>query len=181
MITYYLGRIYTKNKYLLFLQLKLRTHLFSFCFYFHYCKMCILLEFEHTLGDSEGQGNLLCCSPWGHKESDMIQLLNNSRRWIKKDLAAIYVGECLLMFSSKSFMVPGLSFRSLTHFEFIYVCSVRECSNFTVLHVATQFSQHTTYERDYLFSILYYFLLCHRLSGHRCLVYIWAFYSVLLI
>ena len=28
-------------------------------------------EFEHTLGDSEGQGSLSCCSPWGHKESDM--------------------------------------------------------------------------------------------------------------
>ena len=22
------------------------------------------------LGDSEGQGSLVCCSPWGHKESD---------------------------------------------------------------------------------------------------------------
>ena len=27
-------------------------------------------EFEQTLGDSEGQGSLGCCSPWGHKESD---------------------------------------------------------------------------------------------------------------
>ena len=24
-------------------------------------------EFEQTLGDSEGQGNLACCSSWGHK------------------------------------------------------------------------------------------------------------------
>ena len=23
-----------------------------------------------TLGDSEGQGSLACCCPWGHKESD---------------------------------------------------------------------------------------------------------------
>ena len=28
-------------------------------------------EFEQTLGDSEGQGSLVCCSSWGHKESDM--------------------------------------------------------------------------------------------------------------
>ena len=28
-------------------------------------------EFEQTLGDSEGQGSLPCCSPWGCKESDM--------------------------------------------------------------------------------------------------------------
>ena len=27
-------------------------------------------EFEQTLGDSEGQGSLAGCSPWGHKESD---------------------------------------------------------------------------------------------------------------
>ena len=30
-------------------------------------------EFEQTPGDSEGQGSLVCCSPWGHKESDMTQ------------------------------------------------------------------------------------------------------------
>ena len=28
-------------------------------------------EFEQTLGDVEGQGSLVCCSPWGHKESDI--------------------------------------------------------------------------------------------------------------
>ena len=33
-------------------------------------------EFEQTLGDSEGQGSLACCSPWGHKESDTIEQLN---------------------------------------------------------------------------------------------------------
>ena len=27
-------------------------------------------EFEKTLGVVEGPGSLLCCSPWGHKESD---------------------------------------------------------------------------------------------------------------
>jgi len=27
-------------------------------------------EFEQTLGESEGQGSLSCCSPWGRKESD---------------------------------------------------------------------------------------------------------------
>ena len=28
-------------------------------------------EFEQTSGDSEGQGSLACCSPWGCKESDL--------------------------------------------------------------------------------------------------------------
>ena len=30
-------------------------------------------EFEWTLGDSKGQGNLACCSPWGLKESDTTE------------------------------------------------------------------------------------------------------------
>ena len=30
-------------------------------------------EFEQTPGDSEGQGSLACCSPWGHKESIMTK------------------------------------------------------------------------------------------------------------
>ena len=37
-------------------------------------------EFEQTLGDSEGQESLACCSPWGRKESDMTEQLNNSIR-----------------------------------------------------------------------------------------------------
>ena len=29
------------------------------------------LESEQALGDSEEQGSLVCCSPWGCKKSDM--------------------------------------------------------------------------------------------------------------
>ena len=29
-------------------------------------------ESEQTLGDSESQGSLVCCSPWGHKESEQL-------------------------------------------------------------------------------------------------------------
>ena len=35
-------------------------------------------EFEQTMGDTEGQGSLVCCSPWGHKESNTSVQLNNS-------------------------------------------------------------------------------------------------------
>ena len=35
-------------------------------------------EFEQTLGDSEGQQSLACCSPWGHKEPDMTECLNKN-------------------------------------------------------------------------------------------------------
>ena len=51
------------------------------------------------------------------------------------------------MFSSKSFIVPGLTFRSLIHFEFIFVYGVIKCSNFILLHVAVQFSQHHLLKR----------------------------------
>ena len=33
-------------------------------------------DFKQTPGDSEGQGSLVCCSPWGHKESDTTERLN---------------------------------------------------------------------------------------------------------
>ena len=40
-------------------------------------------EFEQTSGDSEGQGSLAFCSPWGHKESDTTEQLNNkSCAWV---------------------------------------------------------------------------------------------------
>ena len=46
------------------------------------------------------------------------------------------------MFSSKSFIVPGLTFRPLIYFEFIFVYGVRKCSSFICLQVVDQFSQH---------------------------------------
>ena len=48
----------------------------------------------------------------------------------------------LPMFSSGSFIVSGLTFRSLIHFEFIFVYGVRKCSSFVLLQVVDQFSQH---------------------------------------
>ena len=40
--------------------------------------MLKIYEFEQALEDSEGQRRLVCCSPWGHKESDMTEWLNKS-------------------------------------------------------------------------------------------------------
>ena len=51
------------------------------------------------------------------------------------------------MFSSKSFVVSGLTFRSLIHFEFIFVYGVRKYSNFVLLYVAVQLSQHHLLKR----------------------------------
>ena len=48
----------------------------------------------------------------------------------------------LPMFSSSSFIVSGLTCRSLIQFEFIFMYGVRKCSSFILLQVADQFSQH---------------------------------------
>ena len=50
-------------------------------------------------------------------------------------------------FSSKSVTVSDLTFRPLIHFEFIFGYGVRKCSNFILLHVAVQFSQHHLLKR----------------------------------
>ena len=62
----------------------------------------------------------------------------------------------LPMFSCRSFIVSSVTFRSLIYFEFIFVYGAREGSNFIVLHVAVQFSQHHFLN----FSILYSCLRC---------------------
>ena len=36
-------------------------------------------EIEQTLGDGEGQGSTVCCSPCGHQESDTTERLNNNK------------------------------------------------------------------------------------------------------
>ena len=35
-------------------------------------------EFEQAPGVGDGQGDLVCCSPWGRKESDMTERLNSN-------------------------------------------------------------------------------------------------------
>ena len=42
----------------------------------------------------------------------------------------------LNMFPSRSFIVSGVTLKFIIHFEFIFMCGIRECANITVLHVA---------------------------------------------
>ena len=60
----------------------------------------------------------------------------------------------LPMFFSKSFIVSGLTFRSLIHFQFIFVYGVRKCSNFILLHVAVQVSP-APFSEEVVFAPLY--------------------------
>ena len=41
-------------------------------------------KFEQTLGDDEGQGSLVCYSPWDCKELDMTEQMNNNNK-LKKN------------------------------------------------------------------------------------------------
>ena len=45
----------------------------------HYITDSMDISLEQIQGDSEGQGNLTCCSSWGHKELDMAYQLNNKK------------------------------------------------------------------------------------------------------
>ena len=40
-------------------------------------------EFEQAPGASDGHGSLMCCSPWGHKELDMIEQPNQNEVLMK--------------------------------------------------------------------------------------------------
>ena len=55
-------------------------------------------ELEQTPGNSKGQGSLVCYSPWGHKESDTTEQLNN-----KPGAAVdIHLHNCLPVHSAKA-------------------------------------------------------------------------------
>ena len=58
----------------------------------------------------------------------------------KKTLLQFMSKSVLPILSSRSFMQSGLTFRSLIHFEFIFVYGVRKYFNLIFLHVAVQFS-----------------------------------------
>ena len=51
----------------------------------------------------------------------------------------IYVRECFAYVLLRSFIVSGLTLRSLIHFEFIFVYGVRKCSTF-ILFMAKYYS-----------------------------------------
>ena len=53
----------------------------------------------------------------------------------------------LPMFSSRSFIFSGRTFRSLIHFEFIFMYGVRKCSSFVLLQVVDKFPQHHLLKR----------------------------------
>ena len=82
-------------------------------------------EFEQIPGDGEGQGSLACFSPWGHKESDVTEWLNNNNSIKGRKRISIRTMPCYarvdaviqnLMFETeKKFSPVCLEWESLNH------------------------------------------------------------------
>ena len=64
-------------------------------------------EFEWTPGVGDGHGGLVCCSPWGHKQSDTTERLNwtELNRW-RSYLLSIYLYRCVRQ-SAREFIYTG--------------------------------------------------------------------------
>ena len=85
------------------------------------------------------------------------------------------------MFVSKSFIVSGLIFKPIIHFEFSFVHGVRKCSNFILLHVAIQFSQHHLLKRLSLPPLYIFASFVKNKVSIGAWVYFWASYLVPLV
>ena len=78
------------------------------------------------------------------------------RRLIPKN--CYYLCQSVLpVFSSRSFMVSGFTFKYSIHFEFIFICGIRKWFSFLLLHIVAQFSQHCLLRR--LFFLRYVLLV----------------------
>ena len=73
-------------------------------------------EFEQALGDSEGQGSLVCCPPWGCKELDMTERLNSNDKEAPREIPGSGTDLCV---ASQQHHWPG--FRCHTKWGLILV------------------------------------------------------------
>ena len=79
-------------------------------------------EFEQALGDGEGQGSQACCSPWGHKESDVTEWLNNNE-------LSMFCPPNLPLTQTPNWFFLLCILSQLRHYYYLYVCSVaKSCS-----------------------------------------------------
>ena len=66
-------------------------------------------EFEQVPGDGDGQESLACCSPWGHKESEMTEQLNNNYVYTVCVLSIYFYSHCVLNALAQIFAPAYLS------------------------------------------------------------------------
>ena len=119
----------------------LGTHRFSLP-----CTFASMAQLSHslillTLPDSSLTKN--------HKEQQLCFYFHYSRRWVKRSCCDL-CQRVFHLFSFKSFILSSLTFRSLIHFEFIFVYGMQECSDLIPLHVAIKSPpQHRLLKRLY--------------------------------
>ena len=87
-------------------------------------------EFEQAPGDGEGQRSLMRCSPWGRKEVDTTERLNNNNKitWVRPAFTTLFkisVPRC------SSFSLPHSLFHSI--YDIKLHCK-KQGNNFIVPH-----------------------------------------------
>ena len=74
-------------------------------------------KFEEASGVGDGQGSLMCCSPWGHKRSDTTEQLN----WLTDCILDSFVDDKGYFISSKGFL-PTVVDIKVTWIKFTHSC-----------------------------------------------------------
>ena len=115
--------------------------------------------FEQALGNSEGQGSLACCSPWSHKELDMIEWLNNNNAVQK--ISGMYpsciTGTSFPLTNTLTFLPSFSPWQSLFYSMLLWVWLFLEFS-------------HRQYHALFVFLCLTYLIelnVYHQLNGHE--------------
>ena len=90
-------------------------------------------EFGQTLGDGEGQGSTVCCSPWGYKELDVTERLNSRQL----EMSAHYPGV-----SARSCDTSASWPRKRGWFLSPESCWVRACCYHLVIYLRTTAFPH---------------------------------------
>ena len=91
-------------------------------------------ELEPAPGDGEGQGSLVCCSPWGYKELDMIEWLNNNN--VSTNHLHSFerpVKQCLWRHSVTLFL-SWRSFLQTSCFLLVIICSSHHSLHIRIIH-----------------------------------------------
>ena len=106
--------------------------------------------FEQASGDGDGQGILACCSPWGHKESDMTEQLNKNKIYL------VVLGLSCSMWDLSSLARNWTQARALRVWHFSH-WTTREVPGSLLSLVSAQ---------SFLLDLWYFilFFLCHSVS-----------------
>ena len=109
-------------------------------------------EFEQASGDGEGQGSLVRCSPWGHKESDTTEQLNNNKwktysshynHWWKAENSFSKIRSKSTAQSLVTFIQHFIGICSLVTKLYLTLCNPVDCRapGFPILHYLLEFVQ----------------------------------------